>query len=222
MSDEETSTATPTSSLPKSGGDSSSEDLPSSEQVSPAPAATVASPLDDDGTDWTSLIYSKGGTPFAKREETVKALRALMGTAESRESAAAAANASTTTMDAAQQRQQQQQTQRHPLSNVHGAGPLFLSNIPKSSTKPGVCVGIDEAGRGSVLGPMVYGAAFWNASLDGDKKKIPPGFNDSKQLTEGARETLLEQLLASEDIGFAVRVLHASEISRNMLRAGRS
>lgn len=101
--------------------------------------------------------------------------------------------------------------------NVFGSGPLLLSDIPsviRENNECGVIMGIDEAGRGPVLGPMTYGAAFWLP----DSPDVPSGFNDSKQLTPEKRATLLGQILASESIGFVLRVLHASEISRNMLR----
>jgi len=132
---------------------------------------------------------------------------------------------------------------RPPLSNVYGDGPFLLSDVPPACLNDnegggkGVVMGIDEAGRGSVLGPMVYGAAYWHAS-DGDR--IPKDFNDSKQLGENQREALFEKILHQQQdqqpasaptsrssssaptarpvIGFAVRVLHASEISRCMLR----
>jgi ribonuclease H2 subunit A len=104
---------------------------------------------------------------------------------------------------------------RQPVSNVYSQGELLLSDIPKSCRSKGVLVGIDEAGRGSVLGPMIYGAAYWNAS---DAALIPKDFNDSKQLTEPKRAVLLEKILATNEMGFVVRVLSASEISRNMLR----
>ena len=170
-----------------------------------------------------SQIYAKAGTPFGTREESVRAMRALMGEAspannndgeEDNEPSA------TTTTAAAASKSNVRAPPRPPLSNVHGKGPLLTSDIPASSRSPGVCVGIDEAGRGSVLGPMVYGAAFWNASLDNDTTKIPPGFHDSKQLTDEIRSNLLEQLMAANDIGWCARILHASELSRNMLRAG--
>jgi len=44
-------------------------------------------------------------------------------------------------------------------------------------------IGIDEAGRGPVLGPMVYGCCFWPIE-DRDSFKSEYGFTDSKQLTE--------------------------------------
>jgi ribonuclease H2 subunit A len=72
-------------------------------------------------------------------------------------------------------------------------------------------MGIDEAGRGPVLGPMVYGCAF--AVLD---YEWPRSVNDSKQLTAQERESILENLMALP-VGFGIRVLTAEEISAKML-----
>jgi len=49
--------------------------------------------------------------------------------------------------------------------------------------------GVDEAGRGPLAGPVVAAAVV----LDPDQ--IPHGLNDSKQLTETARETLFSEIL---------------------------
>ena len=108
---------------------------------------------------------------------------------------------------------------RPPHTDVHGSGPLLVSDVPagsRSKERSGVIMGIDEAGRGPVLGPMVYGAAYWRPE---DAESIPKGFNDSKQLDAKTRSKLFELIKASPEIGFVVRVIHASEISRNMLRA---
>ena len=110
--------------------------------------------------------------------------------------------------------------QRPTPCDVFGTGPLLLSDIPseclpENGGKP-VVMGIDEAGRGPVLGPMVYGAAFW--AKDVDASIIPKDFNDSKQLSAEKRDELFEKIKSIPNIGFVVRVLHASEISRSMLR----
>jgi len=75
-------------------------------------------------------------------------------------------------------------------------------------------VGIDEAGRGPVLGPMVYGAAW--APLE-DEDRALKGVDDSKKLAEGERDRLFEVLERAPRVGFAVESLSASEISRAML-----
>jgi len=109
---------------------------------------------------------------------------------------------------------------RPPLSNVYGDGPFLLSDIPQAAKGNngkggGIVLGIDEAGRGSLLGPMIYGCAYWSTD---DEDEIPRDFNDSKQLTHDKRTSLFQKILETEPIGFGIRVLHASEISRNMLR----
>ena len=106
---------------------------------------------------------------------------------------------------------------RPAASDVFGSGPMLVSDIPENAKTHSVCLGIDEAGRGPVLGPMTYGAAFWAPC---DEDAIPRGFHDSKVLTPDVRSSLFEKALATPQVGFVLRVLHASEISRNMLRKG--
>jgi len=120
------------------------------------------------------------------------------------------------------------ETLRPSPCNVFGSGPLLVSDIPpsakpssndsssNSSSNRGVIMGIDEAGRGPALGPMTYGAAYWHPTQS--TNPIPPDFNDSKQLTAEKRQGLFTQIQSHPDIGFVLRVIHASEISRNMMR----
>jgi ribonuclease H2 subunit A len=121
------------------------------------------------------------------------------------------------------------ETLRVSPCNVFGSGPLLVSDIPQSSKPPaaagddndvssgggGVIMGIDEAGRGPALGPMTYSAAYWHPSKS---NSIPQDFHDSKQLTAEKRQFLFQKIQSHEDIGFVLRVIHASEISRNMMR----
>ena len=78
-------------------------------------------------------------------------------------------------------------------------------------------LGIDEAGRGPVLGPMVYGIAFCPISKNKDLKEL--GVDDSKALTEEKREELLQKLFDNKDyIGYAIHVLSPQYISSSMYR----
>ena len=77
-------------------------------------------------------------------------------------------------------------------------------------------MGIDEAGRGPTLGPMVYGSAF--CAVEDESRLKAMGFMDSKQLTEAKRDHLWAELQSSGFIGWQIRVLHAKEISEGMLR----
>ncbi len=77
-------------------------------------------------------------------------------------------------------------------------------------------MGIDEAGRGPTLGPMVYGSAF--CAIEDEAKVKAMGFMDSKQLTEAKRDDLWERLQTCGFIGWRIRVIEAEEISEGMLR----
>ena len=59
-------------------------------------------------------------------------------------------------------------------------------HIPESCRGVEVVVGIDEAGRGPVLGCLVYCAAFWPLSKHEEIVKL--AFDDSKALKEEERD----------------------------------
>lgn len=75
-------------------------------------------------------------------------------------------------------------------------------------------VGIDEAGRGPLAGPVSVAAVI-----------LPPDFehdllNDSKQLTEKKRERLYEEITTREDIRWHAELVGVEEIDRvNILQA---
>ena len=55
---------------------------------------------------------------------------------------------------------------------------------------PPVKLGIDEAGRGPVLGPMTYGCAYWR--IEDDEEISALGYDDSKAITAQTREKLFD------------------------------
>jgi len=67
-------------------------------------------------------------------------------------------------------------------------------------------IGVDEAGKGPVLGPMVA-AAVRAAPSD-----LPDGLADSKRLTATKRESLAERLRATEDVDIGIGVITVAEI----------
>ncbi|KAJ3290185.1 Ribonuclease H2 subunit A [Borealophlyctis nickersoniae] len=80
-----------------------------------------------------------------------------------------------------------------------------------------VCLGVDEAGRGPVLGPMVYAVSYVPVSRKQDLGEV--GFADSKQLKEHDRDTLFDALRTKADwIGWAVHCCSPQDISECMLR----
>src|SRR5215469_8323018 len=76
---------------------------------------------------------------------------------------------------------------------------IYESRVLKTIAGP-VC-GVDEAGRGPLAGPVVAAAVILN------RKRMPKGLNDSKQLSEEERETLFPQIM---DMALAVGVGDAS------------
>lgn len=92
--------------------------------------------------------------------------------------------------------------------------------LPSFDGRP-VQLGIDEAGRGPVVGPMVYGCCY-SPITHGDVI-AKAGFADSKQLTEPRREQLWVDIssdIGKEklQIGYICNMLSAEDISGQMLR----
>ena len=86
------------------------------------------------------------------------------------------------------------------------------------------CVlGIDEAGRGPVLGPMVYGLLYLPLSCHRSLLAETHHFNDSKVLTPKVRSSLMQALCTAgtdlyQSCGWATRVMSARDIGSNMLK----
>uniref|UniRef100_A0A7S1XJS4 Ribonuclease n=1 Tax=Erythrolobus australicus TaxID=1077150 RepID=A0A7S1XJS4_9RHOD len=83
------------------------------------------------------------------------------------------------------------------------------------ATRERVVLGIDEAGRGPVLGPMVYAAAACPVSRRAELVEL--GFNDSKLLTPQVRDKLFTALHESGFLAPYVESISAEELSAQML-----
>ena len=83
--------------------------------------------------------------------------------------------------------------------------------IPDACRNVEIVIGIYEAGRGPVLGSLVYCAAFWPVSEHEAICKL--GFDDSKQLKEGERDRLFDSIRAHPSIGWVIEEITAQEIS---------
>ncbi|KAF8071951.1 ribonuclease H-like domain-containing protein [Lyophyllum atratum] len=78
-------------------------------------------------------------------------------------------------------------------------------------------LGVDEAGRGPVLGPLVYGVAYCPVAYKDQLEEL--GFADSKTLTPEIRSSLLNTLDSDpENLAWSVRVISPQAISGGMLR----
>ncbi len=104
-----------------------------------------------------------------------------------------------------------------PYNSNNGENFVLFSDIPEICKTEPCVLGIDEAGRGPVLGPMVYGISFCPISKNADLKEL--GVDDSKALKEEQREDLLEKLNKNSDyIGWAIHVLSPRFISSSMYK----
>lgn len=121
----------------------------------------------------------------------------------------------------------------HRASTLTGASyehyspvpPSLLANPTSPSTGVPCALGVDEAGRGPVLGPMVYGVFYLPIPQSEPLLKETHHFDDSKVLTPGVRAALMEALCTGgTDLhgacGWAIASLSARDIGANMLKPG--
>ncbi|KAH7156107.1 ribonuclease H-like domain-containing protein [Dactylonectria macrodidyma] len=100
---------------------------------------------------------------------------------------------------------------------------LLPTDPSDPASAPPCCLGVDEAGRGPVLGPMVYGVFYLPLPLSDPLLRETHHFDDSKVLTAAVRSDLMRALCEPgsdlfESCGWATDSLSARDISANMLR----
>ncbi|KAJ7158754.1 ribonuclease H-like domain-containing protein [Mycena filopes] len=108
-----------------------------------------------------------------------------------------------------------------PISSAPGPStPLresYTYHSPTPTASGPYILGVDEAGRGPVLGPLVYGVAYCPVAYKDQLDEL--GFADSKKLTADTRSTLLDTLRSDPaNLGWSVRVVSPQAISSGMLR----
>ncbi|KAI1065535.1 hypothetical protein LB507_000114 [Fusarium sp. FIESC RH6] len=110
------------------------------------------------------------------------------------------------------------------FTHISAVPPSLLPTDPSdpSSGTP-CCLGVDEAGRGPVLGPMVYGVFFLPISLSDSLLRETHHFDDSKVLKPAVRSDLMRTLCTPgsdlyESCGWATASLSARDIGANMYR----
>jgi len=116
-------------------------------------------------------------------------------------------------------------------SLLSGASYTHFSPVPPAllptgpnAPGPACCLGVDEAGRGPVLGPMVYGVFYLPAAqADALLRARAHRFDDSKVLSPAFRAALMATLCAPSTplhaaCGWATAALSARDIGAGMLR----
>jgi len=112
----------------------------------------------------------------------------------------------------------------------------IYSTIPDKCKVQACYVGIDEAGRGPVLGPMVYGIFCCVGDEEAIKEKLKkqdlskieenppclidsiPKMNDSKQLTDKIREEIFAQIADLDYIAFGLKIISPMQIAAKSYR----
>lgn len=116
---------------------------------------------------------------------------------------------------------------RVPPSLQPPQAPDASSGTPDQTLGAPCVLGVDEAGRGPVLGPMVYGVFYLPIEQSDPLLKQTHHFDDSKVLTPAVRSSLMQSLCTPDtdlfsQCGWAISSLSARDIGANMLRPSSS
>ncbi|KXL41812.1 hypothetical protein M433DRAFT_143363 [Acidomyces richmondensis BFW] len=109
---------------------------------------------------------------------------------------------------------------------LSGDSYTYLSQVPatmQADMSIECVLGVDEAGRGPVLGPMVYALYYLPLSMHRSLLAETHHFDDSKALTPAVRSELMEKVCSPETdlfqhCGWATRSLSARDISAGQLK----
>ncbi|KAF2672339.1 ribonuclease HI large subunit [Microthyrium microscopicum] len=98
-----------------------------------------------------------------------------------------------------------------------------LPQVVQLDTQTECVLGVDEAGRGPVLGPMVYGVFYLPKTIETSLLADTHHFDDSKVLTPQTRSNLMETLCTADtdlftQCGWATCALSAQSISAGMMQ----
>ncbi|XP_014205574.1 ribonuclease H2 subunit A [Copidosoma floridanum] len=99
----------------------------------------------------------------------------------------------------------------------HSVNQLHQSEVPQICKDEPCQLGVDEAGRGPVLGPMVYGIAY--APLSEKQLLVDMGCADSKSLTEEKRDAIFDKICDNRNkMGWAIDAISPNYIANCMYR----
>ncbi|XP_012288257.1 ribonuclease H2 subunit A [Orussus abietinus] len=103
----------------------------------------------------------------------------------------------------------------------HSINDVYFSEVPQICKDEPCQLGVDEAGRGPVLGPMVYGICY--SPLSQKELLVELGCADSKSLTEEKRDVIFDKIGDhSNKIGWAVEAISPNIIANNMYRRSKT
>ena len=114
-----------------------------------------------------------------------------------------------------------------PVPQLISPSAVCTSTESDDCTGTECVLGIDEAGRGPVLGPMVYGAFYLPTTLHHSLLAATHHFDDSKVLTPAVRARLVKAVCTEgsdlqQSCGWAIKSLSARDIGAGMLKDGAS
>nr|CAD7606784.1 unnamed protein product [Timema genevievae] len=102
-------------------------------------------------------------------------------------------------------------------SHDNSSNLMLSSNVPRVCIEEPCILGVDEAGRGPVLGPMVYGICYCPISKVELLKDL--GCADSKTLTEEKRKDIFNKICQeTESLGWIIEAIAPNSICNSMLK----